>query len=68
LRDEIIELEYNPEDETGKKQTKVTNSFEITANGHTENSTDQESIFSGCSSCEDASDQYAGCERTTKKY
>ena len=23
LRDEIIELEYNPEDETGKKQTKV---------------------------------------------
>jgi IS4 transposase len=24
LRDEIIELEYNPEDESGKKQTKVT--------------------------------------------
>jgi hypothetical protein len=24
LRDEIIELEYNPEDETGKKQTKIT--------------------------------------------
>jgi IS4 transposase len=29
LRDEIIELEYNPEDETGKKQTKVTKQLRL---------------------------------------
>ena len=29
LRDEIIELEYNPEDETGKKQTKVTKYLQL---------------------------------------
>ena len=29
LRDEIIELEYNPEDETGKKQTKVTKKLRL---------------------------------------
>jgi len=29
LRDEIIELEYNPEDETGKKQTKITKTVRL---------------------------------------
>lgn len=29
LSDEIIELEYNPEDETGKKQTKVTKTIRL---------------------------------------
>jgi hypothetical protein len=29
LRDEIIELEYNPEDKTGKKQTKVTKKLRL---------------------------------------
>ena len=29
LREEIIELEYNPEDETGKKQTKVTKQLRL---------------------------------------
>ena len=29
LRDEIIELEYNPEDKTGKKQTKITKKLRL---------------------------------------
>jgi len=29
LRDEIIELEYNPEDESGKKQTKITKTIQL---------------------------------------